>query len=387
MGNQKLPCSRTTETFLTIENYLRAGKYELAVREGGRLLEQVLREMYQTIFFSVSHQERLLVQKAEDDIGKGVKGVNAFSLGEMVRFYLEAKFQKKWQSQFNVNPLLFSGVDLGTIVSSRNRCVHPDAKSGEQGISPCQAELCISILKSFLVATGYIEDCVIKQVSDYAQADFQNLWQIQKPRRLVVVVANSSRIPTGEYLKPATGIGQVRALSCAFKSLIKAYNDVDIRNIYLSTDHLQDHLENDLILLGGPKNNEVTRDFLDLLVKHQPATATGSKITWREKRDGKWSDEGATEYYGETRDECVHTDYGLIIRARNVFSHEKRTVILFAGSHTYGTLAAAKYFVEKLQEDYPDEIKSGVNFSIVVRCGVRKEYPFGIDVEKTFFWA
>lgn len=383
--NKNLPCAKTNKTFSTIESYLQSGKSELAVREGGRLLEQTLREMYQTIFFSISHQERLLIQKVEDDIGKGVKGFSGFSLGEMVRLYIEAKFQKKWQSQFNINPQLFAGIDLGTIVTHRNRCVHPDVGSDEQSISPCQAELCITILKSFLVATGYIEDCV-KKVADFAQADFQSLWKIQKPHRLVVIVANSSRIPTGEYLKPATGIGQVRALSCAFKSLIKAYDDIDIRNIYLSTDHFQDQLENDLILLGGPKNNEVAKDFLDFLIRQQPAKQLGSKVIWRENLDGKWSDEKFDEYYGEVRDDSVINDYGLIIRAQNVFSHDKRTVVLFSGSHTYGTLAAAKYFVEKLYKDYSDEIKNNKNFSILVSCGVRKEYPFGIEVEKTFFW-
>jgi hypothetical protein len=386
MEKRKLPCPGTTETFSIVENSLRSGKFDLAVREGGRLLEQILREMYQTIYFSVSHQERILIQKAENDIGKGIKGVNAFSLGEMVRLYLEAKFQKKWQSQFYADPLLFSGVDLGTVVSSRNRCVHPDVTGSEQSISPCQAELCVSILRSFLVATGYMEDCV-KQVSDHAQPDLRSLWQIQEPRRLVVIVANSSHIPTGEYLRPATGIGQVRALSCAFKSLIKAYNDVDIRNIYLSTDHLQDHLENDLILLGGPKNNEVTKEYLELILKDQPAKVIGSKIYWRENAQGNWSDEAATEYWGEVRDESVYSDYGLIVRARNVFSQEERTVVLFSGSHTYGTLAAAKYFVEKLQSDYPDETSGGMNLSILVRCEVRNEYPFGINVERTFFWT
>lgn len=384
MDKGKLPCPETTEFLYSIENHLRTRKFDMAVREAGRLLEKVLREIYQTIYFSVPQAERVAIQSTENEIGKSVKGVNAFSLGEMVRLYREAKFQNAWQTRFRIDPLLFSGVDLATIVSCRNRCVHPDVNDS-QNITPSQAELCVSILKSFLVATGFVEEYV-KSSAPSEEVDLHSLWNIQKPRRLVVVVANSSAIPTGEYMRPATGIGQVRALSVALKSLLKAYSDVDIRNIYLSTDHLQDHLENDLILLGGPKNNEITKEFLEFAIRDQPAKVDGSRIFWRTVEDDKWSDHNYTEFYGEVRDEFVRSDYGLIIRTRNPFSQENRTVTLFSGSHTYGTLAAAKYFVEKLHNDYSNEIRGGVNFSVLVSCGVRQDYPFGINIERTFFW-
>lgn len=385
MKEKKLPCEQTTQALLTIEGYLQVGQLGLAVREGGRLLEKVLKEMYQIIFFHVPFQQRTKIQEIENSIGNGKKGMSQFSLGEMVRLYIEAKFQKKWTSYAKTDFLLFSGVDLGTIVLNRNRCVHPLETNKKPVITQCQAELCISILKTFLVATGYVKDYVNK-VEYTSQTNIQSLWQLKEPQSLVIVTANSSQTPTGEYLRPATGIGQVRAMAYAISSLSKAYNNIGMKNIHLSTDQIQDRIEHDLIILGGPKNNQIARDFLDLLVDVQPANQIGSKLIWKKHNDDSFSDEEHSEFYGEVHNESVRTDFGLIIRAQNVFSHDNRTAILISGSHTYGTMAAAKYFVEKIQIEYPDEVEAGMNFSFLIKCQIRNEYPLGLIVGKNFFW-
>ncbi len=59
---------------------------------------------------------------------------------------------------------------------------------------------------------------------------------------------------------------------------------------------------------------------------------------------------GALEYEGHAINRNVVMDYGLIVRASNPFTSRDRTAILFAGSHTYGTIAAAKFFTEDLHK-------------------------------------
>ena len=178
----------------------------------------------------------------------------------------------------------------------------------------------------------------------------RRLWQLGNPANLVGCAATSTTTNTGVYHRPATGIGQVRALVLATRSLNHAYQrKMDFNNILLSIDHLQERIENDLLLLGGPKNNQVTERFLKTISREQPALQVDSKIVWRIHRTrGQWSNQGALVYEGGATNRHITTDYGLIVRTQNPFTSRHRTAILFSGSHTYGTVAAAKFFTEDL---------------------------------------
>jgi hypothetical protein len=180
----------------------------------------------------------------------------------------------------------------------------------------------------------------------------RTLWRVGNPSCLTVCVATSTVTNTGLYNRPATGIGQVRALALATSSLNRAYSQkLDIRNILLSIEPLQERIENDLLILGGPKNNKVAVKLLDLLQDEQPAMQVDSTIIWRVNyARGKWLNKGAIEYEGQAVNRRVEIDYGLILRVQSPFTSRNRTAILFSGSHTYGTVAAAKFFTEDLQK-------------------------------------
>jgi hypothetical protein len=387
MPDKTLPCPKATLDLLTILGYMNEGKTSLAVREGGRLLEEVLKEIYRTLFFSMPPQQQKATIVTENLIGKGHKSAANFTLGEIVGLYTEARLQKKWITLKKRDPRLFAGVDLATLVTNRNYCVHLADTADNPGISWCQAELSISMLKTFLIATGYTDDFASKELFT-PQVDLQSLWQICKPQELVIITANSAKTPTGEYMRPATGIGQVKALALVVNALSKAYSDINFKNIHLSTDQIYDRLENDLIILGGPKNNQIALEFLEILKDLQPGRQEGSVILWADSPLGAPAVDGTVEEFcGEVGNETVRSDYALLVRADNVFNNDGNSAFLFSGSHTYGTMAAAKYFVEKYAVDFPQEAAAGLNFSIVIKCTIRNEYPLNISVVKTFFWA
>jgi hypothetical protein len=123
-------------------------------------------------------------------------------------------------------------------------------------------------------------------------------------------------------------------------SLQRAYRKLDLSNVRLSTDQLADNREIDLISLGGAKNNEVTKDILECLREKigLPGGSQGSTITWS-------GQDGLIAYEAETEDGAVKTDYGLIVRARSPF-RSGRSVVVLAGASTFGTTAAARFFVE-----------------------------------------
>lgn len=185
-------------------------------------------------------------------------------------------------------------------------------------------------------------------------------WHLTDSSRLVVCVAASAATDTGEYVRPATGIGQVRALAVILPSLNRGYRELDVDHINLSSEALHRGRDHDLICLGGVKNNRITAELLDTLSDYVPLAMQGSTIIW----DGE-------EFIGEVGDGVVAKDYGFIIQTRNPFAYRERRCVILAGSHTYGTIAAARHFVNKYGRLRVWNLNS---FAALVCADVRDEY-------------
>jgi hypothetical protein len=225
----------------------------------------------------------------------------------------------------------------------------------------------------------------------WIQVRFPNrkLWQLKNPSHLTVCAANSTMTNTGVYQRPATGIGQLKALVLATRSLNYAYRrQLDIQNILLSNEPLQERIENDLLILGGVQNNEMAAKLLELLDREQPARMIGRMIIWRTNYSGdRWMDQGALEYEGHAINRKVVMDYGLILRTYNPFTSRDRTAILFAGSHTYGTVAAAKFFTEDLHKHLRKLTYNGrKNLVVLVSSHIVKGYPTRMNIERSYTW-
>lgn len=201
----------------------------------------------------------------------------------------------------------------------------------------------------------------------------RRLWQLKNPNDLIIVVATSVKTFTGEYYRRATGIGQLRALSLIVGSLRKAYKATIDRNIVMSDEDLGERAENDLILLGGTKNNNYTQRLLErqCIVKLKP-----EGIIWNVDGD-------VIEFLPKVENDHVVVDYGLIIKTTNPYSHSSSKVIIIAGVHTQGVVAAARYFTE----NYFNKLKfssSKPNIVTVIKCDVLNDHPVGIKLEKTY---
>lgn len=201
----------------------------------------------------------------------------------------------------------------------------------------------------------------------------KRLWNIKSPKNLIICAATSTKTDTGEYQRPATGIGQLRALAYCVESLSKVY-DLKIQNILLSIDQIQKQIENDIILLGGPKNNEITKLFLNKIAPMKLVDQKGVVIRWMVGNN-------QFEYQGQTSNSEVIKDFGLIVRMKNPFdTQRKSTICLFSGSHTYGTIAAAKYFSYHYIKKMKFYHRKYENIVIVVECDVINGYPVDIKL-------
>ncbi|MCH8903916.1 MAG: hypothetical protein IIA45_08390 [Bacteroidetes bacterium] len=234
----------------------------------------------------------------------------------------------------------------------------------------------IGIVTSFIwFALGIM---VVKFSSFYLfKNPVKRLWRIKDPQKLIICASTSSKTDTGEYYRPATGIGQLRALGQIVESLGKSYN-IRIQNILLSIDQIQKQIENDIILLGGPKNNEITKLFLDKIKALDIVHQKNSTIFWNK---GKTN----VEYSGVTEGKEVIKDYGIAIRMKNPFDSNKQTYIsLFSGSHTYGTIASAQYFTEHYIKKTKGIKKIKENLFMLVECDVIDGFPVDIKIKEFY---
>lgn len=178
----------------------------------------------------------------------------------------------------------------------------------------------------------------------------KRLWRLKEPATLAVVLSTSASIETGAYSRKMTGLGQARALGLIVPSLTRAYGELNSNAVNLSAHVAGSSREGDLILLGGPKNNEVTREVLQRLAPRLPIsvqTNVDEEVVYR-------AEDGSTTVMPPASTPAPSQlrpgyDYGYILRSVNCFN-PKTSVTVFAGTHTYGTAAAVRYFLDNAKE-------------------------------------
>jgi len=93
----------------------------------------------------------------------------------------------------------------------------------------------------------------------------KRLWGFLFSDKIIICTA-TTKSDTGEYLRPSTGIGQVRALAVIITSLNKAYRKVNFKRILLSEDEIKHNIEDDLLYWGDQKIIKLQNFFLKNLI-------------------------------------------------------------------------------------------------------------------------
>ncbi len=191
-------------------------------------------------------------------------------------------------------------------------------------------------------------------------------WRLSNPQGLRICISASPNIESGTYFRPTTGIGQAKALALVAPSLIRAWRDVDAQNVYFANEISGSGLETDLILIGGPKTNSLSARVLDLVGEAYGIRQQGSTIV-----------AGNSEFEGEVADDATGTDYGLLLHINNPFAQGHRLVLL-SGSHTFGTVAAARFMTSS-----PAVPRRSGEFAFVIKASVEK----GHALPATIVWS
>jgi hypothetical protein len=201
----------------------------------------------------------------------------------------------------------------------------------------------------------------------------RGLWRLGRSDRLVIAISDSGTSDTGTYLRPMTGLGQVTSVGLLTPTLARAYRNLPTNLVRFASECRDDDVLGDLVILGGPKANRLAARLFERLPDDFPVQMTvtdRTRIHWN-------GPAGALELPGDAVAPGTSggKDYGIILRLRNVFDGQDGTITLFAGVHTYGTLAAASYFANSPKDVMAHESRS---FAILVSIDVDEgNRPFG----------
>jgi hypothetical protein len=90
-----------------IQHNFALGGYTIVAKECVGLMEHALRQVFREHLTHLDEQARLRVQEAEARIGKGQKGIEHFTLGQLVGVFRTSHFLEAWAQA--------SGNDLSSV--------------------------------------------------------------------------------------------------------------------------------------------------------------------------------------------------------------------------------------------------------------------------------
>jgi len=126
-------------------DYILKSDFEVAVREFGHLFEILLREMIQGSMASLPFQKRKHISDAEAEIGDGKRGIESFTLGQLVALVQKCRICDEIAGQLGKDARSISGINLNIVRDIRNQAVH-----GGQSITLSDARFVAAAYETFL---------------------------------------------------------------------------------------------------------------------------------------------------------------------------------------------------------------------------------------------
>jgi len=147
--------------FTFIQQSLDGGEYDVVIKESATLFEVAMKQIFHQAITKLPFADRRELTNVEDEIGKGNKGVDDFTFGQLVGLYRQSKLFKKWETISDVDLGILTSLDLGSIVEMRNKLTHQGTSCNK-----FEAELVFNYLKNFFASLGLadIEEAVGKVI-------------------------------------------------------------------------------------------------------------------------------------------------------------------------------------------------------------------------------
>jgi SAM-dependent methyltransferase len=133
----------------SIQRMLQAGDFDVAVKESCVVFEVVFKRIFQQAIISLSFKDREAIFEKEKEIGKGHKGVQDFTFGELVGLYRESRLLEKWSKHTSMDLGIVQALNFSEIVTLRNKLTHQGASCSLR-----EATLVFEYLRNLLAVLG-----------------------------------------------------------------------------------------------------------------------------------------------------------------------------------------------------------------------------------------
>jgi hypothetical protein len=127
------------------------GMYTLAAKESAILIEFALRELLRRHTGELQPRDRIRVNQAEIEIGKGEKGIEDMTMGQLAGVLRTSRFFDAWSKATGRDLSSIAMVNLKAVIDLRNRLIH-DGKEAGRG----EAEMLYNVLRTFLETFGIL---------------------------------------------------------------------------------------------------------------------------------------------------------------------------------------------------------------------------------------
>ena len=174
------------------------------------------------------------------------------------------------------------------------------------------------------------------------------------------------------------GPGDVNALVIISRTLEKRYKSIKIKNLYSKQLSSLDLINENIVSIGGPKRNSVTKRLMELIDCRYSFDDKGNMIDNKTNKQYSPVKAESNDYYIE--------DYGIIAKIKLSPGTEK-WVFVIAGCHTEGVMGAARYILsldregEKRVRELAKEFKED-SFQIAIKVNVIKDEMGIIEIGK-----
>lgn len=229
-------------------------------------------------------------------------------------------------------------------------------------------DLLIQIIVGVIIfILGYISQKIYKII--YFSRPLQKIWGFENKKEEICVVTGNIEHGVWKHLMAT---GDIRTYGEVMSVLRNNYKKELVNNFFSKEFHPHQLRKYNVISIGGPKWNWVTRKILEELGNPFKFDLENGQLV-----DRRYNPPKRYDVEIENRNNGVKADYGIIIKTTNPYKNDKN-ILIFMGYTTYGVLAAVRCLSEFKEyimknKNLKERFLNSKNYSVVVRTTIIRD--------------
>jgi hypothetical protein len=163
-----------------LEHFLSIGEYTIVAKESVGLIERALRLLFSQHLTRLEEKDKLKVYDAISEIGKGQRGTDSFTMGELVGVFRRSKFLDAWARVSGKDLTSLQVINLDHLTRLRNTLIH-----GVREATRSEAELllhCLGVILETFEITEHSTTLIVQENNELPTDDHTSAVMLVKAR-------------------------------------------------------------------------------------------------------------------------------------------------------------------------------------------------------------